>query len=141
VTDYSVRPGLPCSAVWHPSRPVGIQQWRPGEAELKYRLGKAQPRKRSTDTETVCIGGPYHGERVQSRWYRGRGEQRHLVAELPDSFTCTPWRGTYQWVRDRDVLVWCDETISRREHLRLLAEYERKSDERRSKREAKREES
>ena len=137
--DFEVRPGLSRRSTWHPHRIIGIQPWEPSEAERKYREGKAQPRKHSTETETVCVGGPYHGERIRSRWHRGRGETKTLVAELPDAFSCAPWRGTYRWLRDRDVMVWCDESFGRRDHLRVLDEYEAKQLERKRKREQKRE--
>lgn len=136
--NYNVRPGLSRPSLWHPYRLVGIQSWEPTEAETKYREGRAQPRKQSTETETVCLGGPYHGERIRSRWHRGRGAARVLVAELPDSFTCTPWRGTYRWLKNRDVIVWCDESFSQRDHVRVLTDYETKQAERKTKREEKR---
>ena len=137
MTHYRVRPGLTCESVWHPSRPVSIQTWEPTEAELKYRLGTAQPRKQPTDTHAVCCGGPYHGERILSKHFKGRGNARYLIAELPVEFNCPPYNGAYQTVRE-GIYAWCDSHFRLSEHRRVLDEYEAKQAERKRKREEKR---
>lgn len=106
------RPGLRSkSARWFPRPPKptgGSVPWEPKEAELKWLATGKGVRKKSTETHKLCVGGPYHNERVlyDMRKKTGREKVKLTIATLPDVFTCPPYSGRYELDRTEDRYVW-----------------------------------
>lgn len=112
------RPGLVNkSARWWPTPPKptgGTVEWEPKEAEIKWLATGKGVRKKSTETHMLCVGGPYHNERVLYNMKKktGREKVKLIIATLPDVFVCPPYRGRYELDKTNEDpkehrYVWC----------------------------------
>jgi hypothetical protein len=106
---FIYRPGLREESRWWPSKPKvtgGLIPWEPGEKELKWLATGKGVRKKSTETYILCVGGPYHNNRVQYRLDKKTGRVRETVCVLPDVITCPPYSGRYRLKRQEEPADW-----------------------------------
>jgi hypothetical protein len=84
-------------------------------------MGKAaSSRKGAKEGYRLCVGGPFHGERIRSEFVAKHGRDKRLVASLPDRFRLEGWAGSYQLAPSFAVYVWVDDAMSLADHVRLL---------------------
>jgi hypothetical protein len=77
-------------------------------------------RKGAKDGYRLCVGGPFHGERLKSDFEARHGRSKRLISSLPDRFRVAGWAGAYELAPSYDVFVWVDDSMSLADHVRLL---------------------
>lgn len=83
-------------------------------------MGRRAVRKGPKAGYRLCVGGPFHGERVQSEFEARDGRTKRLIARTPDRFRLPGYFGVYVLAPGREVYCWVDGTISLADHVRLL---------------------